>query len=37
VLSLMLLVFAIDIPLLLAFSVARYQPARPASSHDVIQ
>lgn len=26
VLSLMLLVFAIDIPLLLAFSVARYQP-----------
>jgi hypothetical protein len=29
VLSLMLLVFAIDIPLLLAFSVARYQPATP--------
>jgi hypothetical protein len=29
VLSLMLLVYAIDIPLLLAFSVARYQPARP--------
>jgi hypothetical protein len=29
VLSLMLLVFAIDIPLLLAFSVARYQPAGP--------
>jgi hypothetical protein len=29
VLSLMLLVFAIDIPLLLAFSVARYQPAEP--------
>ncbi len=33
VLSLMLLVFALDIPLLLAFSVARYQPApgRPAN------
>lgn len=29
VLSLMLLVFAVDIPLLLAFSVARYQPAGP--------
>jgi hypothetical protein len=29
VLSLMLLVFAIDVPLLLAFSVARYQPADP--------
>ena len=28
VLSLMLLVFAVDIPVLLAFSVARYQPAR---------
>lgn len=28
ILSLMLLIFALDIPLLLAFSVARYQPAR---------
>ncbi len=32
VLSLMLLVFAVDIPLLLAFSVARYQPADPAGA-----
>lgn len=29
VLTLMLAVFAVDIPLLLAFSVARYQPAGP--------
>ncbi|MBO0776985.1 MAG: hypothetical protein J2P34_11800, partial [Actinobacteria bacterium] len=29
VLSLMLLIFAVDIPLLLAFSVARYQPGPP--------
>ncbi|HEY6276462.1 MAG TPA: hypothetical protein VIX86_09015 [Streptosporangiaceae bacterium] len=30
VLTLMLVVFAIDVPLLLAFSVARYQPGRAA-------
>jgi CDP-diglyceride synthetase len=28
ILTLMLLVFAVDIPLILAFSVARYQPAK---------
>lgn len=31
-LSMMLLIFAVDIPLLFAFSVARYQPADQASS-----
>lgn len=30
VLTLMLAIFAVDIPLLLAFSVARYQPSAPA-------
>lgn len=32
VLTSMLVVFALDIPLLLAFTVARYQPAGPARS-----
>ncbi len=31
ILSLMLVIFAVDIPLLLAFTVARYQPASPGS------
>jgi hypothetical protein len=29
IMTLMLVIFAVDIPLLLAFSVARYQPAKP--------
>jgi hypothetical protein len=32
VLTLMLVTFAVDVPLILAFSVARYQPVEPAES-----